>query len=183
MKNWIKLTLILAFFCSLILVIILDSDLFYDGRSYFFANRDLPFEIKPVFDNEYNEGFYFEDKHGFSLVTKGDSKYLINQNETYINVKRIQSYGYSSNKLIVEVQTAADNNNVYLIFQHNKKFDKLDVQLVLDSDHLKKSPELSWKEINLNESRFKSKIRNWGIIICIVLLIFNIVLFLRSFPK
>lgn len=93
---------------------VLDRQLFYYGKSDFNFYGLLPLKINPEYRYDFEGGFVIWDEHGMSLVGKG-VKYW----NSDIEVDKIIGYGFTDEKLIVQVADTA-GNKYYIEFSSNK---------------------------------------------------------------
>lgn len=96
----VKIILIISFILGVV-YFILDSRLFYYGKSDFNIYNALPLNIKPDYRPDFENGFALYDEFGFTIAAKSNTYEFENKDVKIYNVLR---YCFDNEKLIAFVE-------------------------------------------------------------------------------
>jgi hypothetical protein len=108
-----KLTLTFVFIALSLLIpcfLYVDCQLYYYGRNDLKLYHSLPFNITPVFLNDFEGGFYLADENGLSIISKGENNWTSGE---HLKISQITGYGFSDDEIVVQV-TDSINSSKYV---------------------------------------------------------------------
>ncbi|MBW3545643.1 MAG: hypothetical protein KY428_08625, partial [Bacteroidetes bacterium] len=164
-----KIILIILSIVTLIVLIYLDSKLYYYGQSWFDIYHPLPLKLTPVFRHDFEGGFAIEDQDGFYVISKGTLQYV--GSDQKIEVQEILNYGFKNDELIANI---IDSNNEK--YQISLKQDHSEPGRLIPSIQKRinnAGEDYYWVQIDSNQKQIRRQklLRNY-------LLMFSIVIFL-----
>lgn len=161
---------------------ILDQQLYFYGKNILWSGQKLPLNITPESNNELDGGFVLRYEYGFSLVSKGEVKYVNTKEE--LNITDIIKYGFVENELVAQVKCI--NNEYYIIkfTKNNDKKSKQDLRVNIYQDNsFVDFKNYSW--VDVKDSSYTHKIVriNNFLFLIIIALMFSAVFLLLTIKQ
>lgn len=157
---------------DLVAYLVQDMSLYYYGKSDFTFYNKLPLKIKPQYwgPRMGNLGFVLLDESEMTIISEGKCRYVGFNKE--IMVKEIIRYGFSTERLIAEVQDTIGNLYLIEVNKNPVKNSKRDMTIIILDDY-KISDYVGYKWFEMKDASLRNKevVRNYLRLTLVVLLI------------
>ncbi|TSD63875.1 hypothetical protein FFF34_015005 [Inquilinus sp. KBS0705] len=100
------LIIISAVLSLLVCFFYLDYQLYYYGRNDLKSYHSLPFNITPIFLNDFEGGFYLADEDGLSIISKGENNWISGE---HLTINKLIGYGFSKDQMVVKVKDSRND--------------------------------------------------------------------------
>lgn len=161
MKKTLIAILLVFLIASSYACLLLDKQLYFYGRNAFDLYNDIPLKIKPVFFYDFEGGSYLGDDMGMSIIARGKNLY---RNGINLDIKKIERYGYSNNKVIAEIENT-ENQIVYVESSGSEDGSQVQANFLGGETNIN---DYKWVDItNVDLIRTDYVLRNWAVMISI----------------
>lgn len=154
-----------------------DNKGFYYGLDCTFCKKEIPFKIRPHFNDSYPQQFVLiDDRNGIELAGSGFNYYKSN-----FKIKDIVGYGYNDTSLIITATNSIDSLRYLISYQTSYKSDKENLEISfrdlndVDLDEIKEN--YKWYDIDEeknNTIRFIKFTCAFGALLSLFLVVYSL---------